>query len=171
MLAMQPYLVTYNEVFELTRKMSVHLDRDRIDSFIREAEDMDLKPVLGDGLMIALKRDAGAFGALLNGGAYVDADGHKRVFAGLKSALAYFTYARFVRNGDGHVTRSGFTVKENEHSVRASEMERERTWNDVRSIGERYLRECMDFVAADDVCRSLCGGRRNEGGRYKVLGD
>lgn len=168
---MQPYLITYNEVFELTRKMSAHLDKDKIDSFIREAENMDLKPVMGDGLMYAVRRDADAFPMLLNGGTYKGADGAVRTFEGLKSALAYFTYARFVRNGDGNVTRVGFTVKDNEHSSRASDAERERTYNDARAIGERYLRECMDFVKIDDACRACCGERKPVGGRYKVLGD
>lgn len=168
---MQPYLITYNEVFELTRKMSAHLDKDKIDSFIREAENMDLKPVMGDGLMYAVRRDADAFSMLLNGGTYKSADGAVRTFEGLKSALAYFTYARFVRNGDGNVTRVGFTVKDNEHSSRASDAERERTYNDARAIGERYLRECMDFVRTDDACRACCGERKPVGGRYKVLGD
>lgn len=168
---MQPYLITYNEVFELTRKMSAHIDKDKIDSFIREAENMDVKPVIGDELMIAIKHRPVSFVALLNGGVYIRPDGNTKSFEGLKSALAYFTYARFVRNNDGHVTRSGFTVKDNEHSVRASEVEKERTYNDARAIGERYLRECMEFIKYDEPCKACCGERKPKGGKYKVLGD
>lgn len=168
---MQQYLITYNEVFELTRKMSVHLDKGKIDSFIREAENMDLKPVLGDSLMIAVRRNPSAFTAFLGGAVYKTPSGEEKSFEGLKTALAYFTYARFVRNGDGNVTRSGFTVKDNEHSSRASELERERTYNDARAIAKRYLRECMDFVKVDDKCRSCCGIPSRKEGKYKVLGD
>ena len=168
---MQPYLITYNDVFELTRKMSVHIEKDKIDSFIREAENMDLKPVMGDALLHAVKADSRTFGALLNGGVYESPNGEKRTFEGLKSALAYFTFARFVRNGDGNVTRSGFMVKDNEHSTRASESEKERTYNDVRSIGERYLKECMEFVKVDELCKACCRERKPKEGRYRVLGD
>lgn len=168
---MQPYLITYNEVFELTRKMSAHIDKDKIDSFIREAENMDLKPVMGDSLLYAVRREPTAFTALLNGGMYKSASGDIKTFEGLKSALAYFTFARFVRNGDGNVTRVGFTVKDNEHSTRASDVEKERTYNDTRAIAERYLRECMDFVKVDEKCQSCCGERRRKEGKYKVLGD
>ena len=168
---MQPYLITYNEVFELTRKMSAHIEKDKIDSFIREAENMDLKPVLGDSLLIAVKRDSTAFAALWNGVLYKTSTGEEKSFEGLKSALAYFTYARFVRNSDGNVTRTGFMVKDNEHSARASDAERQRAWNDVHAIGEKYLRDCMDFVKADEKCRSCCGIHKRIEGRYKVLGD
>ena len=168
---MQPYLITYNEVFELTRKMSVHIEKDKIDSFIREAENMDLKPVMGDELLYSVRRNPTAFVALLNGGMYKTISGDLKTFEGLKSALAYLTYARFVRNGDGHVTRSGFTVKDNEHSTKASETERERAWNDVRAIGNKYLHECMEFVKQDDYCRSCCGKQKQKEGKYKVLGD
>lgn len=168
---MQPYLITYNEVFELTRKMSVHIDKDKMDSFIREAENMDLKPVMGDSLLYAVRRDSSAFPALLNGGMYESASGEVKTFEGLKTALAYFTFARFVRNGDGNVTRVGFTVKDNEHSTRASESEKERAYNDARAIAERYLRECMEFVSVDERCQSCCGQRKRKEGRYKVLGD
>lgn len=168
---MQPYLITYNEVFELTRKMSAHIDKDKIDSFIREAENMDLKPVMGDSLLYAVRREPTAFTALLNGGMYKSASGDIKTFEGLKSALAYFTFARFVRNGDGNVTRVGFTVKDNEHSTRASDVEKGRTYNDTRAIAERYLRECMDFVKVDEKCQSCCGERRRKEGKYKVLGD
>ena len=168
---MQPYLIDYNEVFELTRKMSVHIDKDKIDAFIREAENMDLKPVLGDALLHAVKADSRVFSALLNGGMYETSSGEKRTFEGLKSALAYFTFARFVRNGDGNVTRSGFMVKDNEHSARASESEKERTYNDVRSIGERYLKECIEFVKYDEPCKACCRDSKPKGGKYRVLGD
>lgn len=168
---MQPYLITYDEVFELTRKMSVHLERDKIDSFIREAENMDLKPVMGDSLLYAVRRDSSAFVTLLGGGMYRLPSGEVRTFEGLKSALAYFTFARFVRNGDGNVTRSGFMVKDNEHSTRASDAEKERAYNDARAIAERYLRECMEFVRHDETCKACCGERKSSGGRYKVLGD
>lgn len=168
---MQPYLITYNEVFELTRKMSAHIEKDKIDSFIREAENMDLKPVMGDELLIAVKRRQVEFATLLNGGVYERPDGNTKSFEGLKSALAYFTYARFVRNNDGNVTRTGFMIKDNEHSVRASEAEKERAYNDARAIAERYLRECMEFVRYDEPCRACCGERKPQGGKYKVLGD
>ena len=149
----------------------MHIEKDKIDSFIREAENMDLKPVLGDSLLIAIRRNPSDFKALLNGGVYVNPYGEEKSFEGLKSALAYFTFARFVRNNEGNVTRSGFMVKDNEHSSRASETEKERTWNDVRAIGEKYLRECMEFVTQDEVCRSCCGEPKRKEGKYKVLGD
>lgn len=167
---MQPYLIDYNEVFELTRKMSVHIDKDKIDSFIREAENMDLKPVIGDALLYAVKKDSERYAPLLMGGLYETPQGELKSFEGLKSALAYFTFARFVRNGDGNVTRSGFMVKDNEHSARASETEKERAYNDAKSIAERYLSECMEFVKQNEECAKCCKPVR-KASKFKILGE
>lgn len=168
---MQPYLITYNEAHTLARKMSVHVENDKIDVFIREAEDMDIKPVLGDSLLLAVKANPSRFQTLLNGGSYVDGMGRKKSISGLKSALSYFVYARFVRNNDGNVTRVGFVNNNNDYSSRVMDAERERAYNDSVAIGQRYLKECMEFVHCDDVCRECFGMTEVKRGKYNVLGD
>ena len=167
---MLQYLITCKEVHELTRKMSIHIENDKMDAFIREAENLDVKPVIGDGLFIALHKDYERFTALLNGGVYENEDGELKSFTGLKTALSYFVYARLVRNNDGQVTRMGFVNKDNDHSTRASELERERIYNDAVAIARRYMHECMDFIRQDNECTSCCG-TKPQTGRYKVLGD
>lgn len=168
---MQPYLITYEEAHTLARKMSVHMENDKIDIFIREAEDMDVKPVIGDSLLLAVKATPSRFQTLLDGGRYVDGSGKGKSLAGLKSALSYFVYARFVRNNDGNVTRIGFVNNNSDHSTRALDAERERAYNDAVAIGRRYLQECMEFVHCDEVCRDCCGITEVKRGKYKVLGD
>lgn len=168
---MQQYLITYSEACKLARSISQHVDRERIDTFIREAETLDVKPVLGDMLYIAVKRDPVRFTALLQGGVYECPDGTTRSFEGLKSALAYFVYARFVRSSDAQVSRVGFVNKDNEHTSRTNDAEKERVYNDALAIGQRYLQECMEFVRYDAPCRACCSDGREKRGRYKVLGE
>lgn len=47
---MQPYLIATDEVSKLARTMSVHIDTEKIETYIRESENIDLKSALGDTL-------------------------------------------------------------------------------------------------------------------------
>ena len=96
---MQPYLITTDEVSKLARTMSVHIDTEKIETYIRESENIDLKSALGDTLFLDVKDHPDNYSELLNGGSYNAKCGGKRFFVGLKTALAYYTYARMVKNG------------------------------------------------------------------------
>ena len=52
---MQPYLITTDEVSKLARTMSVHIDTEKIETYIRESENIDLKSALGDTLFLDVK--------------------------------------------------------------------------------------------------------------------
>ena len=53
---MQQYLITTDEVSALSRGMSVHLDPDKIETYIRESENIYIKSALGDELFLDVKR-------------------------------------------------------------------------------------------------------------------
>ncbi len=65
---------------------------------------------------------------------------------GIKTALAYYTYARIVKNGDLNVTRYGLMQKEDEYSSRPDIKEKVMAYNDAFSIADRYLKECVRFL-------------------------
>ena len=67
------------------------------------------------------------------------------MLTGLKTALAYYTYARIVKNGDGNVTRYGFVQKENEYSSHIEFKEKVMAYDDAFSIADRYLKNVYDF--------------------------
>ena len=52
---MQQYLITTDEVSALSRGMSVHLDPDKIETYIRESENIYIKSALGDELFLDVK--------------------------------------------------------------------------------------------------------------------
>lgn len=105
---MQKYLVTTDEVAGLSRGMSTHIEENKVEIYIRESENIDIKAALGDALFLDIKENPLKYEFLLNGGRYELKNGDVRLFAGIKTALAYYTYARIVKNGDGNVTRFGF---------------------------------------------------------------
>jgi hypothetical protein len=143
---MQQYLITTSEVATLSRGMSVHIDEDKIETYIRESESIDIKSALGDELYLDVKEHSEKYELLLYGGTYEDNRGEKKMFMGIKTALAYYTYARIVKNGDGNVTRYGFVQKEDEYSSRPDIKEKVMAYNDAFSIADRYLKECVLFL-------------------------
>lgn len=143
---MQQYLITTHDVSSLSRGMSVHVDEDKIETYIRESESIDIKSALGDALYLDVKENPEKYKLLLDGGIYEDKCGEKKIFMGIKTALAYYTYARIVKNGDGNVTRYGFVHKEDEYSSRPDIKEKVMAYNDAFSIADRYLKECVRFL-------------------------
>lgn len=130
----------------MSRSMSVHVDEDKIETYIRESESIDIKAALGDALYLDVKENPEKYELLLDGGTYEDKCGEKKIFMGIKTALAYYTYARIVKNGDGNVTRYGFVHKEDEYSSRPDIKEKVMAYNDAFSIADRYLKECVRFL-------------------------
>lgn len=143
---MQTYLITTDEAGKLTRGMSVYVASDKIESYIREAENMDVRPALGDELFLDIKAEPNKYQLLLSGGEYDAKCGGKRMLVGLKSALAYYSYARLVKNGDGNVTRFGYVNKDDEYSSRPEFREKLQAYNDAFDVASRYMKECMDYL-------------------------
>ena len=143
---MQKYLITTSEVSTLSRGMSVHVDEDKIETYIRESESIDIKSALGDALYLDVKEHPEKYELLLDGGTYEDKCGEKKMFMGIKTALAYYTYARIVKNGDGNVTRYGFVQKEEEYSSLTGIKEKVMAYDEAFSIANRYLKECVRFL-------------------------
>ena len=142
---MQKYLITTLEVSSLSRSMSVHVDEDKIETYIRESESIDIKSALGDALYLDVKDNPDKYKLLLEGGIYEGKDG-KQLLTGLKTALAYYTNSRIVKNCDVNVTRYCFFQKESEYSSHIEFKEKVMAYDDAFSIADRYLKECVMFL-------------------------
>lgn len=170
---MQTYLITTDEVGTLTRGMSVYVASDKIESYIREAENMDVRPALGDALFLDIKAEPDKYQLLLSGGEYEAKCGGKRLLVGLKSALAYYSYARLVKNGDGNVTRFGYVNKDDEYSSRPEFREKLQAYNDAFDVASRYMKECVDYLNENqDKFPLFRKGRiKTNGTTYKIIGE
>lgn len=171
---MQQYLITTLEVADLSRSMSVHVDEDKIETYIRESESIDIKAALGDALYLDVKENPEKYELLLDGGTYEDKHGEKKIFMGIKTALAYYTYARIVKNGDLNVTRYGLMQKEDEYSSRPDIKEKVMAYNDAFSIADRYLKECVRFLEEKKADYPLYkGSGKIKANRtvFRILGD
>lgn len=170
---MRQYLITYDEVPLLARGISIHIEQEKIETYIRESEDIDIKPALGDALFIDIQENPNKYYLLINGGMYEDKGG-KHVMTGLKTALAYYSYARLVKNGDGNVTRYGFVNKEDEYSSRSDSKERVMAYNDAFSIADSYMKECVLYLKSHKSEFPLYkgeGGLKANRTVFRIIGD
>ena len=77
-------------------------------------------------------------------GCYYDDD--SRHCEGLKKALGYLVYSRFVRNQNVNVTAFGIVAKNAEFSEKVDDRTIVRTANDAEKIGLEYLKQCTDYI-------------------------
>lgn len=77
-------------------------------------------------------------------GCYYDSDNER--CEGLKKAMGYLVYSRFVRNQNVNVTAFGLVNKSGDFSERVDDKTIIRISNDAESIGIEYLKQCVDFL-------------------------
>lgn len=155
------------------RAIAKNTQQNRVETFIRETEELDIIPMLGVDeydrldaggqsfvLGVAVLGE-GALGGgalspeermLLNGGQYTDKCGCGRRFAGLKAAESYIVYARFIRNHPLQVTPYGVVVKEGDDSSQASAQSINAVSKDSEKIGRQYLADTIRYWRYTQEC-------------------
>lgn len=171
-------LITPAEVGELARPCNA--DDTIMEALILEAMREDIKPRIGDELFLQLADAEVPVGdlppellLLLQGGAWSACGGARRYLAGLKTALAYFVYARVIRDGNIQSTRYGARIKTDDNSINSEDTERKRQYNQAFSSADRYLVECLAYIN-DQLCKCATGGAprvmRSNRTQFRVIG-
>ncbi len=132
---------------------TAELDGVRWESFALEAQDQDLRPILGDGLyydfMTKFYSTADAmyasYQSLLNGVAYT-LDGQTVYFDGIKPMLVYFTLARFVQNNPVNIVRYGIVQKINQQSAPVDPQVLRQVVNELRSNAVTYKNQVDTYL-------------------------
>ncbi|MBR0281249.1 MAG: hypothetical protein IJQ81_06620 [Oscillibacter sp.] len=137
-------IITPDDIRKLARPCDV--DRDVAERAIEEASLLDIKPKLGEALFVRLV-DNVKYSRLLEGGDYEDADGNVHVFAGLRRALAYYSWGRLVKTATNHLTRFGYVKKNDDYSHATEIKERQIAANDAFSVADGYIQECFVYMA------------------------
>lgn len=146
-------------------------DEKRLYPYMVETENIWIIPAIGIELCQEIEKDKCKYSELLNGGVYdkTNCETGKGYFEGLKQAVAYLAYSRFVRNHDVFVTASGIKQKMGEYSEPASEASIKRIANESEKIGKQYLNNCIDYLKAKGYIDSCCSKRKNTS-KFKVIG-
>lgn len=150
-----PLIQTY-EVSELARECGS--EDSLILKAIEESELNDIRPAIGDIAYSSLKKDMEKYDLLLDGGEYDAPCGGVRMFVGLKTTLAYYTWARLAKTSPYNLTRFGFVVKNDDYSSRPEWSERQAAYNDAYSIADSYMRDCLEYIKAVGLFDDCCGG-------------
>lgn len=164
------HLIQTNEIGKLARPISRNIDDARLLVCIDEAEQIDIKPTIGDELLLQITDEENAikFHELLNGCQFGN-----RTHKGLKTVAAYYAYARLIRIADTNVTRYGVVSKDDEYSTRISENERRTAVADARDVADRYFSECLSYMRYKGLL-SPCKRTRvqpQQRTKFNIIGD
>jgi len=164
-------LTTPDKVKQSSRSISKNIENERIERCIIEAEQLYIKPRIGDALYIDLLRHVEAddktgfpseYEKLLSGGDYVNECGESCTFMGMEETLNYYVYAKLIKNFDFNVTRfGGAIVKKDDYSERADIKEKLTMENDALHTADIYMDDCLLFLKTKKVPLFKFGRAKN----------
>ncbi len=150
------HIISPEEVVKLGRPIG-KVEETKLLAYITEAEQMNIKPALGDELflrILAEGEDNDLYKVLLNGGTYKDRNDCIRSFMGLKVTMSYYVYAQNVMTGDFQSTRFGTVVKQGDYSREISSKERSDCYNNALEVAHHYLKECVAYCKVKRLFKS-----------------
>ena len=150
------YLINQT-TFQQYEDVNVNIKPERLKTFIKKAQDLDLKPFLGHALYYdflthfnedgTLKENAPQpYKDLLNGSEYLDQYGHIVLYEGLAPTLVYFSFARFIENDAIHYTSTGPVIKHHENGTALSSPEIVKLVQQQRSIANAHANDIEKFL-------------------------
>lgn len=150
-----PLLISRRDIDALARPCLT--DDREAEKFIREAELIDLVPQIGAKTYETIKQNPRDHEDVLSGGVWQSECGKSHHFAGLRTALAYYAYARIIKNG-GHVAaRFGYTEKRDEYSTHVELKQRTAEANDAYAVAVEHMRGVVAYIAANASRFGACG--------------
>ena len=178
---MDRMLINETELRERCRLFSQNWTWERIGPSVLEAQQVEIKPQIGDALLIRLLSPEYAsfepYTMMLDGGRYGDGCcGGDRLFDGLKTALAYYVYGRMITSSVNYLGTTGLRTATDSTAVKAEYEERERVRLDVRRMAESYMRDALNYAHSVEELRALlpgcgCNGSGRRPQALQVVGD
>jgi hypothetical protein len=168
-------LITLNDLKYL--RPTAELDGVRYEPYCLEAQDQDLRPILGDGLFYDLMsefQDTGdnmyaAYQELINGKAY-SYNGQTIYFDGIKPMLGYFTLARLVQNHSTNITRFGVVSKVVQQSTPVDPQVLRQVVNELKSNAQTYINQVTQFLLENQTTYTLyIGSDTNRSTGFRIL--
>ncbi|RYY37091.1 MAG: hypothetical protein EOP46_04090 [Sphingobacteriaceae bacterium] len=152
----QIYLIDHTS-FQRYADISVNIKPDRLKTFIKKAQDLDLKPFLGKVLYYELIKNINTDGTitddapqhykdLFNGAEYLDDEGNIVLYEGLTPALVYFTFARFIESDAVQYTTTGPVIKTRDSSNTLHHSDITKLVQRQRSTANAYANDIEQFL-------------------------
>ena len=143
-------LITVSDIKNY-KTLSINIAALKIDSEINEAQEFDLRPILGDALYLDLLTDFEAspslatYNELFNGCTYTYS-GNTYQHDGLKAMLCYYAYARFLNNSNTNSTAFGVVIKNNNDSEPVSEKTLSRLVGQALNGAKIFENRTLDYL-------------------------
>ncbi|WP_129714670.1 DUF6712 family protein [Pedobacter sp. SYP-B3415] len=158
-------LITTADIREIRPIAQAIDDINKVEPFIAEAQQVELKDLLGVEFFYAVLASPDSYQTLLSGGTYNTSQGHAIAFNGLKTVLAYFSYARFLMNDNMKHTNAGFVNKVNQFSQPASQSQITAKYQDARSMAFSHWSDVILYLDTNrqqyPLWRSGCTTKTN----------
>ena len=159
--------------FTENKFVTQNLDSRDIDPVITEAQEFDIKPVLGAAMFYDMMNNLTTqkYIELLDGKTYTPNGCTDPItFAGLKMVLKYYVYARLLVVDGVKSTNSGFVVKTLENSERVSGAQRTQMIAQTRSGAKAYEDELRCFLNNHSSTYPLwhCTVQKNKGYGFRM---
>lgn len=142
-------MLTTIEDIKGIRDLSQNLKDGRITPYIVEVEDAYILPAIGAALYERLDTGEETDAILMDGGYYdrPTCDGTERDRCyGIRRAVAYFAYARVLKNNQINVTAFGVTQKQSNQSNPTGEDAITDAVTEARKMGYHYLKSCIRYL-------------------------
>lgn len=94
---------------------------------------------------------SGRFSTLIYGGEWKTPQGEPKLLTGIATALAYYTLARLVRDGNIQVTTYGSVIKDDRYSADPEKAERQRQYRELFQQADSYMAEAIHYLKTN--CR------------------
>lgn len=169
-------LITVTQIAQY-KQMTVNINAEKlVNPYIMEAQEFDLRPMLGDEFYLAFIDDFVAspslqeYEAVYSGSTYTY-QGKTYKHEGIVPILAYFAYARYAKEHKEISTGSGFRVKRNDSSDLASDVSISGKVSQARSGGVVYqerLKLFLDRNASDYPLWESCNSSNRRKGSIRV---
>lgn len=163
-------LINYEDI--TIRDVTANLDADEFDPYIIEAEEIDVKNILKNALFTDLVNNLTStspnYVELLAGGSYTYGD-YTYEFKGLKYALQYYAWARYLENPYIH-TVTGMTSHNDEFGTKPDAAELKKIADNVRSSAWNFMNDVIDYLnrKSDDFPLWNCDSQSNRSGSVKL---
>ena len=141
------------------RDIAANLKDMRLAPYIKECEDAYIMPALGADLYERLDNHTETDEILLDGGYYDKPDGSRAKCHGIRRAVAYFAYARVLRNNAVSVTAFGVVTKTSNYSQPTEAAQAQSAAAEAVKMGELYLHSCIEYLHRDDDSKCGRGGK------------
>jgi len=154
---MTPIYLINQATFQQYEDLSINVKPERLNVFIKKAQELDLKLFMGYAFYYDLIKNCNPDGSLkddapevytrlLNGCEYTDVNNHIIFYEGMAPALAYFALARFAEADAVRYSSTGPVLKSHDNATAIPLPDIVKLVQQYRSIANAHVNEIEKFL-------------------------